>query len=488
MKRFMTKGILQFILGAFLHTMLFIFSLRAGLVFIPPLSSELYEIVYLSQLYFHLLYFIFCYFILYRQDVSFFRRQALNIISSSLLLATALVLTVIFIVIYLIYPLTGLFTIWACSSPLILQALCILLLFNWGLAYLWLAMQYLWLYHLHQLGYLEKRVLFIGQLEYHLPLHLIKTDKLCQCTGLIIKRGSYFIFNSQDGLERPIKPSQIKSLILKQHITDVIISNTPTISNSFRNSLVKWLGEKRINYYLVPDLSHLPQAPYVPASFPYLPYLVKGIGVVTSVTLLTYKRLLDLALVILTSFFTLPLGLLIALFIKLKDRGPVLYIQQRVGLNGRIINFLKFRTMVVNAERLLPSLLAYNARPDGPLFKMEKDPRLTPWGRLLRAFALDELPQLLNVLKGELSLIGPRPHLITETAYYPPEAFLRLSCVPGIICLPQLVDKGRLGFQQWLKLDLYYRQNWSLALDLKIIKESAKLILKPFLKLLQVRP
>jgi lipopolysaccharide/colanic/teichoic acid biosynthesis glycosyltransferase len=136
--------------------------------------------------------------------------------------------------------------------------------------------------------------------------------------------------------------------------------------------------------------------------------------------------------------------------------------------------------MVLNAEALKQKLLKYNRRGDGPLFKMKNDPRVTRVGRILRRYSLDELPQLINVLKGDLSLVGPRPHLLQEVKAYSPHDMLRLECVPGITGLPQIYGRDTLGFKNWVSLDLSYRKNWSIYFDLKILVKSLRVVVAPF--------
>jgi lipopolysaccharide/colanic/teichoic acid biosynthesis glycosyltransferase len=179
----------------------------------------------------------------------------------------------------------------------------------------------------------------------------------------------------------------------------------------------------------------------------------------------------------------LPLGLLIALAIKLEDGGPVFYTTRRIGKNGRPIRFYKFRTMVVGADRLKAQLLRFNERRDGPLFKMKDDPRVTRVGRLLRKHSLDEVPQLLNVLEGTMSLVGPRPHLPEEVEAYRDGDYLRLECIPGIVGLPQVFGRNTLGFEEWVGLDLQYRRTWSLVQDFKIMARTLRILAAPFHKL-----
>jgi exopolysaccharide biosynthesis polyprenyl glycosylphosphotransferase len=163
-----------------------------------------------------------------------------------------------------------------------------------------------------------------------------------------------------------------------------------------------------------------------------------------------------------------PMFLMIALAIKLTSPGPVLFRQQRVGLQRRPFTLLKFRTMVADAEVMLADLLARN-EADGPLFKLHHDPRVTRIGRVLRHYSLDELPQLWNVLKGEMSLVGPRPPLPSEVAAYEDWQLDRLEVRPGITGLWQVSGRSEMSFEGYVRLDPFYVENWSLAYDLFIL-------------------
>jgi len=163
-----------------------------------------------------------------------------------------------------------------------------------------------------------------------------------------------------------------------------------------------------------------------------------------------------------------PLLLGIAFLIKLTSKGPILFKQKRCGLNGRKFTMLKFRTMVENAEELKASLQEKNEM-DGPVFKIEDDPRLTKVGKILRKSSLDELPQLFNVLWGDMSLVGPRPPLPKEVSQYDLWQRRKLSMKPGLTCLWQVNGRNNINFEKWMKMDLEYIDNWSLWLDTKIL-------------------
>jgi exopolysaccharide biosynthesis polyprenyl glycosylphosphotransferase len=188
------------------------------------------------------------------------------------------------------------------------------------------------------------------------------------------------------------------------------------------------------------------------------------------------KRLLDVVIAALALVITSPLWLVIALAIRLTSRGPVFYRQVRCGLRGRRFTLLKFRTMVADAEQLKPGIEHLNVM-DGPVFKATADPRVTAIGRVLRRSSLDELPQLLHVLRGEMALVGPRPPIPAEVERYEPWQRRRLAMKPGMTCLWQVSGRSELDFATWMELDLAYIDNWSLWLDLKILLQTIPAVL-----------
>ncbi len=172
-----------------------------------------------------------------------------------------------------------------------------------------------------------------------------------------------------------------------------------------------------------------------------------------------------------------PVFVLIALAIKLNSRGPVFFKQKRVGIRGRKFFLFKFRTMVVNAEALKHQLEAQNEM-DGPVFKMTNDPRVTRIGQFLRKTSLDELPQFFNVLMGDMSIVGPRPPLPEEVTQYKSWQVRRLSMKPGITCLWQVSGRNNIPFEDWMKMDLQYIDNWSLKLDFVIFLKTIRTMVR----------
>ena len=174
----------------------------------------------------------------------------------------------------------------------------------------------------------------------------------------------------------------------------------------------------------------------------------------------------------------LPFFLIVGILIKLTSTGPIIYTQTRVGLRGRLFELYKFRTMVINADEIRRNLKDLN-EADGPAFKIKDDPRITYIGHFLRKTGLDELPQLFNILKGEMSLIGPRPPLQEETLQYKRWQLRRLSVKPGLSCFWQIKpDRNSIKFEKWMELDLAYIDNWSLRLDFVILLKTIRTILQ----------
>jgi lipopolysaccharide/colanic/teichoic acid biosynthesis glycosyltransferase len=194
-------------------------------------------------------------------------------------------------------------------------------------------------------------------------------------------------------------------------------------------------------------------------------------------SLLVVKRILDVICSLIAIILLMPLFLFIALMIVLEDGWPVFYVQQRVGINGRIFNLYKFRSMRRGADRLKEELIEQNESADGVIFKMKKDPRITRTGRILRRFSLDETPQFFNVLIGDLSLVGPRPPLPAEVAQYTLADRRRLHVKPGLTCLWQISGRSEIPFEQQVRLDLEYIHSRSLWQDIRIMLKTVPAVL-----------
>jgi lipopolysaccharide/colanic/teichoic acid biosynthesis glycosyltransferase len=192
---------------------------------------------------------------------------------------------------------------------------------------------------------------------------------------------------------------------------------------------------------------------------------------------LALKRGLDVSVAVVALAVLSPLFLLIALLIKAAG-GPIFFGQRRVGMHGQVFRMLKFRSMVVNAEALRPRLEVLN-ESNGPVFKMRLDPRVTWIGRFMRKYSIDELPQLINVLLGDMSLVGPRPPLPSEVARYEPWQHRRFAVRPGLTCFWQVSHgRYRISFDEWIRLDLKYIDQWTLLVDLCLIFRTVGVVLR----------
>jgi exopolysaccharide biosynthesis polyprenyl glycosylphosphotransferase len=191
---------------------------------------------------------------------------------------------------------------------------------------------------------------------------------------------------------------------------------------------------------------------------------------------LLLKRLLDIAASGTALLLLSPLLAGVALAIKVTSRGPILFKQVRVGKHGRTFHMLKFRSMVANAEELKARLAAQNEQ-SGPVFKMTRDPRITDIGRFIRKYSIDELPQLINVLRGEMAIVGPRPPIPSEVAQYEGWQRRRLSVRPGLTCVWQVSGRNQISFEEWMYLDMRYIDHWSLKQDIALILKTVPVVL-----------
>ena len=263
--------------------------------------------------------------------------------------------------------------------------------------------------------------------------------------------------------------------ILKETVIDEVIFVTPRRMLDNLEDIITYCEEVGIETTIVADFFDLNIAEIYLSKIDNKP-LLSFCTTPSNEWELLAKRTIDFcgALVLLILF--LPLISLVSLIIKLTSTGPVIFEQKRCGLYGREFEMLKFRSMVADAEERRNELEYLNEMA-GPVFKIKDDPRVTKIGWLLRKTSLDELPQIINVLKGEMSLVGPRPPIPTEVDKYDRWQRRRLSMKPGIACLWQVNGRNNINFEDWIRLDLEYIDNWSLALDFKILLKTVPVVL-----------
>jgi len=270
------------------------------------------------------------------------------------------------------------------------------------------------------------------------------------------------------------KTTEVLSILKTQPVDEIIV--TIPSERDMVNSFIRELRKFDVQIKIIPDMYNLVTTSVEFGQINALPYVtlvktpMRGIG-------LFFKRSFDVIAAGIGLLIISPILLATAIAIKLDSKGTVFYRQKRIGKNGQIFHMYKFRSMISNADELKEALEKHN-EADGPVFKIKNDPRITRIGEFIRKYSIDELPQLLNVLKGDMSLVGPRPPVSSEVEKYGDWEWRRLEVLPGITGLWQVSGRSDLSFQQWMNLDLYYIENWSFALDLKILLKTIPTVIK----------
>jgi exopolysaccharide biosynthesis polyprenyl glycosylphosphotransferase len=270
-------------------------------------------------------------------------------------------------------------------------------------------------------------------------------------------------------------PDTLEHIVIGSQIDALFWAVDPDdISRSWK--MMEIAEKMGVRIFVMPNLYRPRVARVQPTYINGLPAMVYRSEPESNVPLLV-KSVLDRVGALIGLALSAPVMLIAALMIKLDSRGPVFFKQTRLGLNGRPFSMLKFRTMCSDAEARKRSLLEKNEM-SGPVFKIKHDPRVTRTGRLLRKFSVDEFPQFINVLRGEMSLVGPRPPLPQEARRFQPWQHRKLSVRPGLTCLWQVNGRNNIDFDEWMQLDLHYIDNWSLWLDAKILAKTVPAVLK----------
>jgi exopolysaccharide biosynthesis polyprenyl glycosylphosphotransferase len=266
----------------------------------------------------------------------------------------------------------------------------------------------------------------------------------------------------------------IGPVIRSMQIDEVIIALPAHMHQQVIRSL-KLCERLGTSFNLIPDLYELSLSRIDMDAIEGIPLIgIKQASLNKWQSLIT--RLIDITISAAVLIIGSPLWLLLALAVRLSSSGPIIYKQTRVGLNGRTFQIYKFRSMYKDADQRLAQLLSQN-EAKGPLFKMVNDPRITPIGRFLRRNSLDEIPQFVNIFKGEMSLVGPRPALPREVAQYQEWQKGRLAIKPGLTGLWQVRGRSNLTFDEGVLMDLYYIENWSLRLYIQILLRTIPAVL-----------
>jgi exopolysaccharide biosynthesis polyprenyl glycosylphosphotransferase len=263
----------------------------------------------------------------------------------------------------------------------------------------------------------------------------------------------------------------------RDHQADLVVFTEGAFASSTDFRRIAWdLEGHHVQMAVVPSLSDISSGRIMMRPVGGLPLVhveqPQSLGASRSL-----KRAFDLVGAAASLVLTLPLVVGVAIAIKLHDGGPVLFRQTRVGRDGDLFECLKLRSMVVDAEAQLPGITHLNDDPEHVLFKAQRDPRVTPVGRFIRRYSIDELPQLWNVLAGDMSLVGPRPALPAEVRRYSSDVQRRLHVRPGMTGLWQVSGRSDLSWEDTVRLDLYYVDNWSLVQDLSIVLKTLHAVL-----------
>lgn len=271
------------------------------------------------------------------------------------------------------------------------------------------------------------------------------------------------------------KTSELEFALQNQHV-DIVYITIPS-ERKVIESILHTIYKYNIDIRIIPEMFDRMStvfAFHTDSSQPYMEIVktpLRGINILL-------KRLFDILISALLLVVLSPLFLTLGLWTKLDSRGPVFFKQMRVGKNGVSFSMIKFRSMRVDAEQLRDQLDTKNEVSGGPAFKLKEDPRVTRSGRWLRKYSLDELPQLWNVLRGDMSLIGPRPPLPDEVALYTNYHWRRMDVLPGMTGLWQVSGRSDLNFDEWIDLDIQYIERWSLALEMKILLKTIPVVIK----------
>jgi exopolysaccharide biosynthesis polyprenyl glycosylphosphotransferase len=255
--------------------------------------------------------------------------------------------------------------------------------------------------------------------------------------------------------------------ILNDDVDSVVLCPSSRVTATEVNAVLEKCDEAGVRCFYAPDFFSLKHLTSSTTWFGRVPAFTFHTAIGTPVQL-GLKRAMDIVGASIGLILCMPLFVGIAAAIRMLERGPILFRQVRLGKDGKRFYCYKFRSMRIDAEQRKATLQANN-EADGPTFKMRRDPRVTTIGRVLRKYSLDELPQLFNVLKGDMSLVGPRPPVPDEVGRYLWWQRRRISVRPGMTCVWQVEGRNSVSFEDWMRMDLFYIDNWSLWMDVKLM-------------------
>jgi exopolysaccharide biosynthesis polyprenyl glycosylphosphotransferase len=321
---------------------------------------------------------------------------------------------------------------------------------------------------MHKSGKLLKNVLIVGagKVGTSIGEHIRKNEKFgYRVVGYLDdQKADHDVLGTVDQLEKIIQQFNIHELYI----------TIPSERQVIQNVLGK-IKKYDISIRIIPEMYDIAASAIQFKSSDLYPYVevvktpLRGVN-------LFLKRLVDLLLSGIGLILLIPVFVVVSILIKLDSKGPIFFKQRRIGKNGIQFTMYKFRSMVANAEELKERLKDQNEM-DGPVFKIKEDPRITKLGKFIRKYSIDELPQLFNVFRGDMSLIGPRPPLVEEVEQYNDYQWRRLDVRPGLSGLWQISGRNHVSFEEWVSLDIYYIENWSMKLDTKILLQTIPVVL-----------
>lgn len=334
----------------------------------------------------------------------------------------------------------------------------------------------IWLANQRRAGRFTRAVLLIGANdEGHSLYRLLKshTELGYRITGIVGKQSN---FESQDFGDIPYlgEAGQLQRILESTQIQGAIVSGG-ALARPVLNRVVRQLLENEVHVHMSTGINGIDHRRLRSQSLAYEP-MVYVERADLEPWQLAVKRVMDLSIASLVLLISSPLFIGGALLVKLHDRGPIFFRQKRVGRHGELFDILKLRSMCIDAEAKQKGLEAQNLR-QGPLFKLARDPRVTPIGRILRATSIDELPQLINVLRGDMSLVGPRPALPHEVEKFDDALRARQNVMPGITGLWQVEGRDSPDFSLYQRFDIFYVENWSVFLDFSILVGTVRVVL-----------
>lgn len=336
-----------------------------------------------------------------------------------------------------------------------------------------------WLRRQRSAGKLLQRAIVIGDREkaQHIADKIIREPQSgIQIIGAVTTHGSHEPLLA--GVPVLGDFEHVLEIIDANSVDSVILSTSDAITPQRTRTFGWALDQKRIGLIVAPALTDIagPRIHTRPvAGLPLIHVEYPRFEGRQRTAKRTFDIIGSLGLLLIFS----PVMIAVALAVKLTSRGPIFYAQERIGLHGRPFKMFKFRSMVVGADDQLKSLLDQQGTSDKPLFKVSDDPRITPVGRFIRRYSLDELPQFFNALIGTMSLVGPRPQREAEVALYDDDAHRRLLMKPGITGLWQVSGRSDLSWDDAIRLDLYYVENWSVTTDIVVVARTLGAIIKP---------